>query len=109
MSTRRADPVTREGGTKRWTSHELLDLVLDEGTFASWDEPIDLSYADGDIWDWAVPWSEWQAMSALSKDSPPSGIPVTAPVTPSGAPTPSGTPTSTSTSTSTAAPTTAGR
>ena len=67
---------------------------------------IDLSYADGDIWDWAVPWSEWQAMSALSKNSPPSGIPVTAPVTPSGAPTPSGTPTSSPTTTT---PTTAGR
>ncbi len=66
---------------------------------------IDLSYADGDIWDWAVPWSEWQAMSALSKNSPPSGIPVTAPVTPSGAPTPSGTTTSSPTTT----PTTAGR
>ena len=24
---------------KRWTSHEMLDLVLDEGTFASWDSP----------------------------------------------------------------------
>ena len=34
--------------TRRWTAHELLDLVLDEGTFASWDEPIDLSYADAD-------------------------------------------------------------
>ena len=71
---------------------------------------IDLSYADGDIWDWAVPWSEWQAMSALSKNSPPSGIPVTAPVTPSGAPTPSGTPTSSpTTTTTTTTPTTAGR
>jgi len=30
------------------TSHELLDLVLDEGSFASWDAPIDLSsYPDG--------------------------------------------------------------
>ena len=28
---------------KRWTSHEMLDLVLDEGTFTSWDSPIDLS------------------------------------------------------------------
>lgn len=30
-------------GAKRWTSHELLDLVLDPGTFTSWDVPIDLS------------------------------------------------------------------
>jgi acyl-CoA carboxylase subunit beta len=29
--------------TRRWTAHELLDLVLDPGTFESWDEPIDLS------------------------------------------------------------------
>jgi len=55
---------------------------------------IDLSYADGDIWDWAVPWSEWTAMSALSAQKP-SNIPVTAPVTPSDAPTLSGTPTTT--------------
>jgi hypothetical protein len=53
---------------------------------------IELSYADGDIWDWAVPWSEWKSMSALSSDAPPTGIPDTAPITPSDAPTPSGTP-----------------
>ena len=28
---------------RRWTARELLDLVLDEGTFTSWDEPIDLA------------------------------------------------------------------
>ena len=27
---------------------------------------IELSYADGDLWDWAVSWDEWVAMSALS-------------------------------------------
>jgi len=26
-----------------WTAHELLDLVLDSGSFESWDEPIDIS------------------------------------------------------------------
>ncbi len=26
---------------------------------------IELSHADGDIWDWAVDWSDWRAMSAL--------------------------------------------
>ncbi|GAA2740938.1 carboxyl transferase domain-containing protein [Terrabacter aerolatus] len=26
-----------------WTAHELLDLVLDAGSFESWDEPIDIS------------------------------------------------------------------
>ncbi|MGK2902743.1 MAG: Ig-like domain-containing protein [Mycobacterium sp.] len=56
---------------------------------------IPLSYADGDIWDWAVPWDEWTSMSALSENEPPAGIPETAPATPSGAPTLSGTPTTT--------------
>jgi hypothetical protein len=47
-----------------------------------------LSYSDGDIWDWAVPWDEWTSMSALSPQPPPAGIPSTAPATPSGAPQP---------------------
>ncbi len=47
---------------------------------------IDLSYADGDIWDWAVPWDEWAAMSAISTAKPPN-MPVSAPATPPGAPT----------------------
>jgi lipoprotein-anchoring transpeptidase ErfK/SrfK len=49
---------------------------------------VQLSYADGDLWDWAVPWDEWVAMSALSQQPPPSQIPSTAPVTPSDAPQP---------------------
>ncbi|KUI29932.1 L,D-transpeptidase [Mycobacterium sp. IS-1742] len=49
---------------------------------------IQLSYADGDIWDWAVPWDEWTSMSALSDQESPSGIPSTVPVTPTGAPQP---------------------
>jgi acetyl-CoA carboxylase beta subunit len=31
--------------TRRWTAQELLDLVLDEDSFESWDEPIDISDA----------------------------------------------------------------
>ena len=31
--------------THRWGAQELLDLVLDEGSFESWDEPIDISDA----------------------------------------------------------------
>ena len=56
---------------------------------------IDLSYADGDIWDWAVDWDTWVSMSALP---PPNArlaqtsIPKTAPATPTDAPTLSGTP-----------------
>ena len=56
---------------------------------------IQLSYADGDIWDWAVDWSEWTAMSALSSQDAPTGLPATAPATPTDAPTLSGTPTTT--------------
>ncbi|WP_246231073.1 L,D-transpeptidase [Mycolicibacterium sediminis] len=65
---------------------------------------IDLSYADGDIWDWAVPWDEWTSMSALSKPGTPANIPANAPATPSDAPTLSGTPTTTAPSQSTSTP-----
>jgi lipoprotein-anchoring transpeptidase ErfK/SrfK len=56
---------------------------------------IQLSYADGDLWDWTVDWSEWKSMSALSDTTPRSNLPVSAPATPTGAPTLSGTPTTT--------------
>jgi lipoprotein-anchoring transpeptidase ErfK/SrfK len=49
---------------------------------------IELSYADGDLWDWAMSWDDWVAMSALSPQSSPSEIPSTAPATPSDAPQP---------------------
>ncbi|WP_409436269.1 Ig-like domain-containing protein [Mycobacterium sp. SMC-14] len=57
---------------------------------------IELSYADGDIWDWAVDWDTWVSMSALSSSEPPrTSLPRTAPATPTDAPTLSGTPTTT--------------
>lgn len=62
---------------------------------------IQLSYSDGDIWDWAVDWDTWVSMSALPAPSgraPGTQIPVTAPATPSTAPSLSGTPTTTTTS-----------
>ncbi|MEE6175553.1 L,D-transpeptidase [Mycobacterium sp. 050134] len=68
---------------------------------------IQLSYSDGDIWDWAVDWDTWVAMSALPPPTarPPSTqIPVTAPVTPSTAPSLSGTPTTTTTSPTSTSP-----
>ena len=34
--------------TRRWSAQELLDLVLDGGSFESWDEPIDISDAPPD-------------------------------------------------------------
>ena len=51
---------------------------------------IELSYADGEIWDWAVDWTEWTSMSALSGRQS-TNIPSAAPATPTDAPTLSGT------------------
>jgi len=69
---------------------------------------IQLSYSDGDIWDWAVDWDEWVSMSALSAQDSPNTMPSSAPATPTDAPTLSGTPTTTAPSapagTSTATP-----
>lgn len=31
------------GTTRRWTARELIDLVVDEGSYESWDAPIDVS------------------------------------------------------------------
>ena len=61
---------------------------------------IQLSYADGDIWDWAVDWDTWVSMSALPPPNAPraqTSIPSSAPATPTDAPTYSGTPTTTTT------------
>ncbi|WP_285029673.1 Ig-like domain-containing protein [Mycolicibacterium sp. lyk4-40-TYG-92] len=61
---------------------------------------IQLSYADGDIWDWAVDWDTWLSMSALPRPNAPrpeTSIPQSAPATPTDAPTYSGTPTTTTT------------
>jgi lipoprotein-anchoring transpeptidase ErfK/SrfK len=49
---------------------------------------IQLSYSDGDIWDWSVDWNTWKSMSAITSAQPPVGLPVSAPVTPAGAPQP---------------------
>ncbi|GAA4819707.1 carboxyl transferase domain-containing protein [Nocardioides caeni] len=31
------------GTSRRWTAREVIDLVLDEGSYESWDEPVDIS------------------------------------------------------------------
>ena len=77
-------PVTESDAQQYFNSAIYGDPVEVTGT------RIDLSYADGDIWDWAVPWDEWVSMSALSDEASPAGIPSTAPATPSGAPQPAG-------------------
>lgn len=41
MSTDSPEGAT--GGRRRWGAEELLDLVLDEGSWQSWDRPIDIS------------------------------------------------------------------
>jgi len=68
---------------------------------------IHLSSADGDLWDWAVDWDTWVAMSALPSANarpPLTQIPATAPATPSDAPSLSGTPTTTASTTATTSP-----
>jgi hypothetical protein len=57
---------------------------------------IELSYSDGDLWDWAVDWDTWVSMSATPPPNAPpaeTSIPSTAPATPTDAPVLSGTPT----------------
>ncbi len=53
---------------------------------------IPRSYADGDIWDWAVPWEEWKSMSAVSSEASALNLPSTAPATPTDAPVPTAQP-----------------
>lgn len=31
------------GNERRWTARELIDLVLDDGSYESWDRPVDIS------------------------------------------------------------------
>ena len=59
---------------------------------------IELSYADGDLWDWAVDWDTWVSMSALPPPgaAPRTSMPETVPATPTDAPTLSGIPTTSS-------------
>jgi lipoprotein-anchoring transpeptidase ErfK/SrfK len=49
---------------------------------------VQLSYSDGDIWDWAMDWDTWKAMSAITPVPSQMGIPTSAPATPSDAPQP---------------------
>ncbi|MET0452897.1 MAG: Ig-like domain-containing protein [Mycobacterium sp.] len=69
---------------------------------------IELSYADGDIWDWAVSWDEWKSMSAVTPEASQVNMPTSAPATPADAPSLSGTPTTTPPSQATSAPTPGG-
>ena len=79
-----------------------LDNAIEYYSSAIYGDPVEvtgssiqLSYSDGDIWDWAVDWDTWKAMSAITPAPSPMGIPTRAPATPSDAPTLSGTPTTT--------------
>jgi lipoprotein-anchoring transpeptidase ErfK/SrfK len=41
---------------------------------------VELSQADGDIYDWTIPWEQWQTMSALHQAPAPQPAPAPAPV-----------------------------
>jgi len=69
---------------------------------------IELSYSDGDIWDWAGDWDEWKSMSAVTSSAPSMNMPSTAPATPTDAPSLSGTPTTEPPRQATSAPTAPG-
>src|SRR3954469_14519822 len=40
---------------------------------------IELSYSDGDIWDWAVSWDDWTAISSITPQAKPMNMPSNAP------------------------------
>jgi len=72
-----------------------LDNAIEYYNSAMYGDPVEvsgtsiqLSYSDGDIWDWAVDWDTWKAMSAITPVPSQMGIPTSAPATPSGAPQP---------------------
>lgn len=72
-----------------------LDNAIEYFNSAMYGDPVEvtgtsiqLSYADGDIWDWALDWDTWRSMSAITPEQPPASIPSTAPATPPGAPQP---------------------
>jgi hypothetical protein len=47
------------------SAHAYYDSVLYGDPVEVTNSPIQLSSADGDNFDWTVPWSKWQSMSAL--------------------------------------------
>ena len=85
-----------DGDAQRYFSSAIYgDPVEVSGT------SIPLSYADGDLWDWTVSWSEWTSMSALSATGQSANLPSVAPATPTDAPSLSGIPTTTTPATTT--------
>ncbi len=47
------------------SAHAYYDSSLYGDPVEVTNSPIELSAADGDVYDWTVPWSKWQSMSAL--------------------------------------------
>ena len=94
--------LSTEGAQQYFNTAMYGDPVEVSGT------SIELSYSDGDIWDWAVDWDEWKSMSAVTSSAPSMNMPSTAPATPTDAPSLSGTPTTTPPSQATSAPTAPG-
>jgi lipoprotein-anchoring transpeptidase ErfK/SrfK len=94
--------LSTEGAQQYFNTAMYGDPVEVSGT------SIELSYSDGDIWDWAVDWDEWKSMSAVTSSAPSMNMPSTAPATPTDAPSLSGTPTTAPPSQATSAPTAPG-
>lgn len=76
------ETVGDQGSTN--VTHGCINLDADNGEAyfdsAMYGDPVevsntgvDLSAADGDIYDWTVSWGDWQAMSALPKPAAPVG------------------------------------
>jgi lipoprotein-anchoring transpeptidase ErfK/SrfK len=72
-----ANPATNGVQGKRNVTHGCVNLSTRNGKAyydtAMFGDPVEitgtsvpLTAADGDIYDWAVPWAEWQEMSALA-------------------------------------------
>jgi hypothetical protein len=71
-----ANPASSYAWGKRNVTHGCVNLSTANARayfdMAMYGDPVEvtgssvqLSAADGDVWDWAVPWAEWKAMSAL--------------------------------------------
>ena len=103
VPARRATPTspTAASTCRPTTPQQYFDTAIYGDPVEVTGTSIELSYADGDIWDWAVDWDDLGVdVGAHRRERGPGAdvIPSTAPATPTDAPTLSGTPTPTTTS-----------
>ncbi|MFP5020224.1 L,D-transpeptidase [Pseudonocardia phyllosphaerae] len=73
-----ANPASAAAQGSSNVTHGCINLSVDDArayfSTALFGDPVEvtgssvaLSAADGDIYDWAIPWNEWRSMSALAK------------------------------------------